>query len=249
MSISGPRDAGRTRDATPLTRLLSVVAASIPIRRRDPRPRATLPSEVAAPTRLDSVLREPPGARVAASDAASAPHLVPGVGVPGLVPPPPGDVPNPGLPAVGDGRAPEIVRRVPDFPETPPPERAGGDPVVGRGSGARGSAAVRIDLSDGRRITIRGTALLGRAPVPEPTEDVAQLITVRDPALSVSKTHVALVVDDGGAWVVDRGSTNGTVVTLPDGQQVICVPGHRVRVRTGARVLIGDVELVVSAAG
>jgi hypothetical protein len=40
--------------------------------------------------------------------------------------------------------------------------------------------------------------------------------------------------------VVDRHSTNGTVVTLPDGQRILCVPERRVRLVTGARVDFGD---------
>jgi pSer/pThr/pTyr-binding forkhead associated (FHA) protein len=113
-------------------------------------------------------------------------------------------------------------------------------------AGARVAACVRLDLSDGRRLTIRGQALIGRAPVAAPGEEIAQLVTVNDPARSVSTTHVALAVDDTGAWIVDRGSTNGTVVTLPDGQQILCVPWQRVRVAVGARVRFGDASFLVA---
>lgn len=148
-------------------------------------------------------------------------------------------------------RTPEIIAHVPDFPPTPVPISGGdgpsaaGAPGVGDRAGARGAACVRIVLSDGRRLTIRGHALLGRAPAPAPGEEVAQLVTVRDPDRSVSSTHVALAVDDSGAWIVDRGSTNGTVVTLPDGQQILCVAWQRVRVPDGARVRFGDASFLV----
>ena len=105
---------------------------------------------------------------------------------------------------------------------------------------------MHLDLSDGRRLTIRGPALIGRAPVAAPGEEIAQLVTVHDPARSVSTTHVALGVDDSGAWIVDRGSTNGTVVTLPDGQQILCVPWQRVKVPVGARVRFGDASFLVA---
>lgn len=176
----------------------------------------------------------------------------PGAASVGLVPPPPRHGPE--SPVVAARPAPDVIARVPDFPApttTPPAGTSPGEDAPGlpRVTGARGAASVRIDLSDGRRITIRGTALLGRDPRPAAGEEVAQLITVRDPARSVSSTHLALVVEERGAWVVDRGSTNGTVVTLPDGQQVICVPSTRVRVRSGARVLLGDVSFVVALPG
>ena len=64
-----------------------------------------------------------------------------------------------------------------------------------------------------------------------------------DPGRSVSKTHLQMGVDADGAWVADRGSTNGTVVTLPDGQQVVCRVDHPVRLRPGATVQLGDCTL------
>ncbi|MHB1489199.1 MAG: FHA domain-containing protein [Cellulomonas sp.] len=178
-----------------------------------------------------------------------------GPGTPGLVPPAPRAPVDPDGAVLGQvpGRAPEIITHVPDFPPTPVPISGGDGPSAAAGppdvrgrTGARAAACVRIGLSDGRRLTIRGHALLGRAPVPAPGEEVAQLVTVRDPTRSVSSTHVALAVDDSGAWIVDRGSTNGTVVTLPDGQQILCVPWQRVRVPDGARVRFGDASFLVA---
>jgi len=47
-------------------------------------------------------------------------------------------------------------------------------------------------------------------------------------------------------WLRDRTSTNGTVVTLADGQVILCAPEHLVRVPTGTTVAFGDFWLVVA---
>lgn len=107
------------------------------------------------------------------------------------------------------------------------------------------SAGLRVAFDDGRVVTVRRLALVGRNPSPAPE---VQVVRVVDPARSVSKTHLQLAVDPtGGAWVVDRGSTNGTVVTLPDGAQVVCRVDHPVRLREGVVVAFGDRSLRVVA--
>ncbi|MGO1316748.1 MAG: RDD family protein [Cellulomonadaceae bacterium] len=100
------------------------------------------------------------------------------------------------------------------------------------------SATLR--LSDGKEVTITGTVLLGRNPAPGADEKVDELIRVNDPGRSVSKTHLLVGVDDEGVWVVDRASTNGTIVTLADGQQIICAEHQVVRLPEGAVVAFGD---------
>ncbi|MGW6129817.1 RDD family protein [Cellulomonas sp. NPDC055163] len=102
--------------------------------------------------------------------------------------------------------------------------------------------AVALELSDGRTVTVEGTVLVGRNPVGTGSE---QLVRVVDPGRSVSKTHLQLGVDDLGLWVADRGSTNGTLVTLADGQQIVCGVEQRVRVPLGSTVSFGDCGLRV----
>ena len=97
-----------------------------------------------------------------------------------------------------------------------------------------------VELADGRRVLIARTALVGRNPASD--ADV-QLVRVVDPARSVSKTHLQIGVEPGGVWVADRGSTNGTVVTLPDGAQVVCRVDQQVRLRVGSTVSFGDCSL------
>ncbi|WNB85973.1 FHA domain-containing protein [Cellulomonas sp. ATA003] len=106
---------------------------------------------------------------------------------------------------------------------------------------------VELALSDGRTVTVAGSALLGRDPVPRAGETPGTLVTMDDPERAVSKTHLAVGVDASGAWVVDRRSTNGTVVTLEDGQQIICVPEERVRLSEGVAVGFGGHSFAVTA--
>ncbi|WP_456788068.1 RDD family protein [Cellulomonas sp. P5_C5] len=101
-------------------------------------------------------------------------------------------------------------------------------------------ASAEIELGDGRHVTIARTALVGRNPASD--ADV-QLVRVVDPARSVSKTHLQIGVEPSGVWVADRGSTNGTVVTLPDGAQVVCRVDQQVRLRVGSTVTFGDCSL------
>lgn len=105
--------------------------------------------------------------------------------------------------------------------------------------------AVTVELTDGQRIAVTGTALVGRDPSPRPGEEADQLIRVADPGRSVSKTHLRIGVDRGNLWVTDRDSTNGTVVTLADGQQILCGAEQQVRLPAGATVAFGDYGLNV----
>ncbi|HEY3436824.1 MAG TPA: RDD family protein [Actinotalea sp.] len=103
-----------------------------------------------------------------------------------------------------------------------------------------------IELTDGRRIELAGTALVGRRPTPRAEDAEVELIAVADPGRSVSKTHLAIGVDHSGVWIRDRDSTNGTVVTLADGQQILCAAEQQVRVPVGATVAFGDYGLTVA---
>lgn len=106
---------------------------------------------------------------------------------------------------------------------------------------------VVLRLWDGTELPLTGTALVGRNPAPRAGEPVPErLVAVPDERRSVSKTHLAVGVDGDGAWVRDRGSTNGTVVTLPDGAQVVCAAGQQVRLPAGATVSFGDYWFTVA---
>lgn len=110
-------------------------------------------------------------------------------------------------------------------------------PAPNKESSAKTSA--QLEISDGRRITIFGKVLVGRNPAPHEGETADDTISVADKSRSVSKTHLSVEMVDGEVWVEDRKSVNGTVVTLPDDEQIILGGGQRVKVPVGATVAFG----------
>ena len=105
---------------------------------------------------------------------------------------------------------------------------------------ADGQTGWLVVLDDGREIDITGLVLLGRNPHAQPGEEDAQLIKIADETRTVSKSHLAIATDSDGAFVVDRGSTNGSTVTTSGGVSTKCRMGERVRVGEGSIVSIGD---------
>jgi uncharacterized RDD family membrane protein YckC len=97
-----------------------------------------------------------------------------------------------------------------------------------------------LRLDDGREVGVDGLVLLGRNPQPRVGEEDATMIKVVDETRTVSKSHLAVGIDARGLYVMDRGSTNGTTVTGPDGNQRPCPPGDLVDVPGGAVISFGD---------
>ena len=106
-----------------------------------------------------------------------------------------------------------------------------------------------LRLDDGRNVAVEGLVLLGRNPQPRVGEEDATLIKVSDDTRTVSKSHLAVGVDVTGLYVMDRGSTNGTMVTAPDGGQRPCPPGDLVDVPGGSVISFGDHWLEVHRPG
>lgn len=140
--------------------------------------------------------------------------------------------------------APEPRLALPPEPPLPPVPPLPPEPfpatATAPGPDVPRSWAVR--LPDGTVVGLEAPLLVGRNPEPQPGVRVAP---VSDPGRSVSKTHLMLGADEHGAWVVDRGSTNGTLVTLADGQRIVCLPDRRVRLTDGSLVAFGDLSLSV----
>jgi hypothetical protein len=103
-----------------------------------------------------------------------------------------------------------------------------------------------LQFSTGESITVYGSGLLGRNPIPQPTEYFDQLVSISDPGKSVSKTHLEFGQDAGSFWVSDRFSGNGSVVREPESSARRLVPGKRYRVVRGTRIDIGEQFFVVS---
>ncbi|MDI6909856.1 RDD family protein [Nocardioides sp.] len=99
------------------------------------------------------------------------------------------------------------------------------------------SARWWIGFDSGESLVLEGPALVGRRPEPRAGEPVAHLVALRSEDMSLSKTHAQLHVDAGGALVVvDRGSTNGSILLrqgaareLPAGRPTTLLDGDVVR--------------------
>lgn len=97
-----------------------------------------------------------------------------------------------------------------------------------------------LQFSTGETISALGTGLIGRRPLPQPTEHVDILVQINDLGRSVSKSHLEFGQHDGEFWVSDRFSGNGTIIRRPDTVAVRCEPGRRYLVPRGSRVDIAD---------
>lgn len=95
-------------------------------------------------------------------------------------------------------------------------------------------------FDDGLTLAVRGNGLLGRAPEAQPGERVEHLYSIDDPARQLSKTHLAFGIDAHGVWIMDRGSSNGTYVTIGAGAAFALEVGKPHRIGPGAVVEIGD---------
>ncbi|MGY4859871.1 FHA domain-containing protein [Cryobacterium sp. AP23] len=101
-------------------------------------------------------------------------------------------------------------------------------------------ARYTLQFSTGETVSVRGSGLIGRRPLPQPTETFDHLIQINDLGRSVSKSHLEFGQHDGEFWVNDRFSSNGTVVVRAPAPVVRCEPGRRYLVTRGSRVEIGD---------
>ncbi|SKC47650.1 RDD family protein [Krasilnikoviella flava] len=108
--------------------------------------------------------------------------------------------------------------------------------------------AVELELESGDRHVVDGPARIGRNPEASAGEPVI-LVRVDDPTRSVSKNHADLDVDSAGLWLNDRGSTNGTVISVAGLPPRVAEPGARVRVPVGATIHVGDRRIVVHPGG
>jgi hypothetical protein len=102
-----------------------------------------------------------------------------------------------------------------------------------------------LAFSTGETLTVFGTGLIGRKPLPQPGESFDQLVQIADHSLSVSKTHLEFGEHEGVLWVSDRFSGNGTIVRRPDDGAIRCEPGRRYLVPRGSRVELAEQNFTV----
>lgn len=103
----------------------------------------------------------------------------------------------------------------------------------------------RLELDDGSTVALDKPVVLGREPAaPAGVGDVTTH-ALRDAGHGVSKTHLAVGVTDGAAWVRDLRSTNGVFIRGDDGAMRKIEPLQATPVIPTETVLFGDRSLRV----
>lgn len=168
-------------------------------------------------------------------------------------PPPIGGEAGPSVPA-----ASPVPAAPPTLPPPPAPAAtplavpapiqapAAAPPAVAPSPVPAAPARIVLRFDDGTAVEASAFGLLGRAPDAGPGA-TAQLLPVDDPSKRISKVHAEFGAADGGFWIADRGSTNGTEVRLPDGRVVDLVPGVRTPLAPGAVVVVGGRSFTITS--
>ncbi|MGZ6754566.1 MAG: RDD family protein [Nocardioides sp.] len=154
----------------------------------------------------------------------------------------------------------EPLRHAPvETPPEPTPVAAPPTPTPARGqstaertvqsTGSRALARWRVTFDSGESFLVEGLALVGRRPEARAGEPVRHLVPLRSSDMSVSKTHAQLqVASDGVLVVMDRGSTNGSVV-IRQGVSRELAPGKPATLLDGDSVRFGDRTMTVAREG
>jgi hypothetical protein len=154
-----------------------------------------------------------------------------------LVPPPATPPPAPPAPPGPAPAAPPPQHRAP-VREAVPPKQQLGYPLVPDAPGP--VARWRIRFDSGESFVVEGLTLVGRKPEPRAGEAPGHLVVLRSEDMSLSKTHAQLqVVADGVLVVMDRGSTNGSVL-LRQGVARDLTAGRATTLLDGDHVRFGD---------
>ena len=165
-----------------------------------------------------------------------------------------------GWPLVGqtpDGLGPRPVAPPPVGPAVDPIVNPAVDPAVDpagdppaaaviAGRGARHVPRWRVTFDTGEELDVEGLVLVGRRPEPRAGEPVHTMLALSSTDMSLSKTHAQFqVVPDGALVVMDRGSTNGSVL-VRGGLFKKLEGGRPATLKSGDRVRFGDREMTVA---
>ncbi|MEZ5097071.1 MAG: FHA domain-containing protein [Nocardioides sp.] len=106
----------------------------------------------------------------------------------------------------------------------------------------------RLAFDTGEQVLVEGLGLVGRRPEGRAGEAVRHLVALESQDMSLSKTHAQFHLAEDVLVVMDRGSTNGSVLIrqgvsrdLSGGKPATLLPGDRVR--------FGDREMTVLREG
>jgi uncharacterized RDD family membrane protein YckC len=106
-----------------------------------------------------------------------------------------------------------------------------------------------LAFDTGEHVTVDGLVLVGRRPEGRPGEAVRHLVALPSQDMSLSKTHAQVgVAGDGTLVVVDRGSTNGSVL-IRQGVSRPLSGGKPATLLDGDVVRFGDRSMQVSREG
>jgi uncharacterized RDD family membrane protein YckC len=128
---------------------------------------------------------------------------------------------------------------------TPFPSRSAGRPRhaaprAWEPAGERPAFGWELRFDSGERVDVDTLLLIGRSPDPRLSEQGARLVALPSADLSLSKTHLEVVVAADGALVVtDRSSTNGSTL-VRRGTPRHLTPGRPATLLEGDLVLLGD---------
>lgn len=178
-----------------------------------------LPAQTAVPPRRQQPTPSPPVSR-------------PATPPPGRTPPPPG--------------LPPLLPAGP--PRAPAPAEADRTVVRGAARPAASSASWRVTFDTGETFLVEGLGLVGRRPEGRRGEPVRHLVPLPSEDMSVSKTHLQFqVAADGVLVVMDRGSTNGSMLVrsgvardLPPGKPTTMLAGDLVRFGDRSMTLVRE---------
>ncbi|MGI8645774.1 MAG: RDD family protein [Nocardioides sp.] len=168
--------------------------------------------------------------------------------VPSAAPPEPVAAPRP-RPEAATARTPRVPAA---GPETSPPAPSPAQPApdsgrtVVRGSAATSGLRWRVVFDTGDSFVVEGLGLVGRRPEPRSGEPVRHVVPLPSADMSLSKTHAQFhLAPDGVLVVMDRGSTNGSVL-VRQGVSRELAPGKPATLLDGDRVRFGDREMTVA---
>jgi len=99
-----------------------------------------------------------------------------------------------------------------------------------------------LEFSDGRRLIVDRTVLIGRNPRVDAsaTADQPAVFAVDSPKRDISRTHLRISTDGAHVLLEDLNSTNGTEVTPANGSAFLLEPGEPAVLEDGMVVSIGD---------
>jgi len=184
-----------------------------------------VPASPTPPRRIPS--RGPRPAAPPAEPPAVAPTVTPRQGL--------------GWPLVGEAPGTE-----PSAPPGGPPPALGPRPASPPTSTPPRPARWQVAFDTGEQFEVRGLTLVGRRPEARAGEPVKRLVTLPSDDMSLSKTHAQFqVVPDGALVVMDRGSTNGSILVRA-GVTKRLTGGKPATLRDGDRVRFGDREMSVA---